>query len=103
MGRLEGKTAVVTGGIRTPSLPCSLVRSRGLEPRPLGYMHLKYARLPIPPRPQNSKLITPTSSDSYLKLVRLPLAPRRSHTSTGLFGNCALSSHAVIEVLVDAK
>ena len=46
-----------------------LVRSRGLEPpHPYGYMHLKHARLPIPPRPQISKLV-PTSSHSYLKLV----------------------------------
>ena len=50
-----------------------MVRSRGLEPpHPYGYMHLKHARLPIPPRPRNS-LFDPTSSHTYLKLVRLSL------------------------------
>jgi hypothetical protein len=37
-------------------------------------MHLKHARLPIPPRPQEFKSVTPTSSNTYLKLVRLPLS-----------------------------
>ena len=38
-----------------------------------------------------------------LNFAKVGLVPRRSHTSTGLFGHCALSSHAVIGVLVDAK
>ena len=55
-----------------------VVRSRGFEPpHPYGYIHLKHARLPIPPRPQNS-LFDPTSSHSYLKLVSLPPHADRS-------------------------
>ena len=68
-------------GIPPGSFFDEVVRSRGLEPpHPYGYMHLKHARLPIPPRPQNS-LFDPTSSHTYLKLVRLPLLTERVRQS----------------------
>ena len=60
------------------ALVLALIRWCGREDLNLhayGYMHLKHARLPIPPRPQNR---TPrTSSNTYLKLMRLPTATGR--------------------------
>src|SRR5215472_16075827 len=54
--------------------PIILVRSRGLEPpHPFGYMHLKHARLPIPPGPQNKT--------SLIKLALKTRTSSRFHVS----------------------
>ena len=73
-GRERGDDRICRAGLRLPRT-CPegrmfwMVRSRGLEPpHPSGYMHLKHARLPIPPRPRTAKLV-PTSSHTYLKLI----------------------------------
>src|SRR6516164_9565792 len=63
-------------GIPPGSFFDEVVRSRGLEPpHPYGYMHLKHARLPIPPRPQTSNSFqlarTPTSS-GFRTVCRVP-------------------------------
>jgi hypothetical protein len=52
-----------------------MVRSRGLQPpHSYGYMHLKRARPPIPPRPLKPTASDPISSNTYLKLVGMPLS-----------------------------
>ena len=62
-------------------VPCfwlRMVRSRGLEPpHPYRYMHLKHARLPIPPR-SPVDCFDPISSNTYLKLVAVPHSGGRS-------------------------
>jgi hypothetical protein len=100
------------------SIHCLLrmVRSRGLEPpHSYGYMHLKHARLPIPPQPQNLKLHTNSLEQpsrqfeppgaSVLIALEAAAETRRNERSAGpapLFRRAASTSSARALVLDDS-
>ena len=79
----SGVDAVETQSTRGYAIVGSkMVRSRGLEPpHSYGYMHLKHARPPIPPRPLKPTASDSISSNTYLKLVGMPVSTSRACSS----------------------